>query len=102
MRRGPHSILTCIFMSMNFYFCIYMFCWARGRYDDGSVDSDYDYDDSAFTGLGLELLSGKLTYRYMYMYLLSIHLPVYLCIYLSIYLRVCACACVRACACFSF
>ena len=35
-------------------------------FEDGSVDSDYAYDDSAFTGLGLELLSGKLRLAKVY------------------------------------
>lgn len=35
-------------------------------YDDESIDSDYDYDDSAFAGLGRELLAGKLKLAKVY------------------------------------
>lgn len=43
---------------------------ALAAYDDAdeeeSVDSDYDYDDSAFVGLGTELLSGKMRLAKVY------------------------------------
>jgi len=34
--------------------------------DDESIDSDYDYDEAAFAGLGRELLAGKLKLAKVY------------------------------------
>jgi len=38
----------------------------EGTWEDESVDSDYDYDESAFADLGLELLAGKLKLAKVY------------------------------------